>query len=186
MKTYFTKYRILIWLVIILLIINISAITTIFLGVNIRDKKEPKPFHRRTEIHRHHDKRFFEKSLNLSEEQHRQFKETKHKFFSEAKKIAGLMHNKRVEFMNELASDSPDTLKLQEIAEEIGKLHAKLKYQTYKHYLEMKNICTKEQEEELTRIFKSMLHDESSFISPGGRHGKRGKRPMHQREGSNK
>jgi Spy/CpxP family protein refolding chaperone len=181
MKTYFTRYRILIWLVIILLVINISAITTIFLGINIRDRKEPGPFQKRIEMHRHHDGRFFEQSLNLSPDQHAQFKASRHRFFSEARKLAGQMHNKRVEFVNELASAEPDTLKLQEIADEIGSLHSKLKYQTYKHYIEMKNICNKEQEEELTRIFKSMLYKEDTFISPEGRHDKKCGRPAHPR-----
>jgi len=185
MKTYFTRYRILMWLIIILLVINISAITTIFFGINLRYKKEARPFHQRTELHRHHDGKFFEQSLNLSQEQDLQFKATRHKFFTEAKKIAGQMHNKRVEFINELASDVPDTIKLQEIADEIGMLHSNLKYQTYKHYLEMKNICTKEQEEKLTRIFKSMLYNEDSFISPPGRHGKKDRSPVHHREGFN-
>jgi Spy/CpxP family protein refolding chaperone len=181
MKTYFTRYRILIWLVIILLVINISAITTIFLGINIRDRKEPGPFQKRIEMHRHHDGRFFEQSLNLSPDQHAQFKASRHRFFSEARKLAGQMHDKRVEFVNELASAEPDTLKLQEIADEIGSLHSKLKYQTYKHYIEMKNICNKEQEEELTRIFKSMLYKEDTFISPEGRHDKKCGRPAHPR-----
>jgi protein CpxP len=181
MKTYFTRYRILMWLVIILLVINISAITTILLGLNIRDKKEPRPFHKRIEMHRPHDGRFFEESLNLSPEQHDRFKASRHKFFSEAKKLAGQMHDKRVEFVNEMAAAEPDTLKLQEIADEIGMLHSKLKYQTYKHYIEMKSICNKEQEEKLTRIFKSMLYKEDDFISPGGRHEKECKRPAHPR-----
>jgi Spy/CpxP family protein refolding chaperone len=181
MKTYFTRYRILVWLVIILLIINISAITTIFLGLNVGDRKETRPFHRRIEMHRHQDVRFFEESLNLSPDQHAQFKASRHKFFSEAKKLAGQMHDKRVEFVNELASPEPDTLKLMEIADEIGNLHSKLKYQTYKHYIEMKKICNKEQEEKLTRIFKSMLYKEDGFISPGGRHDKKHERPAHPR-----
>ena len=181
MKTYFSKYRILIWLIIILLIINISAITTIFLGISIRDKKDVRPLPHKTEYHRHHKGRFFESSLNLSEEQHQQFKKAKHKFYSEAKKIAGQMHKKRVEFINELASDEPDTIKLQEIANEIGMLHSKLKFQTYKHYLDMKSVCTEEQEEKLIKIFKSMLYKEDSFMSPRNRHGRKDKRPHRHR-----
>ena len=181
MKTFFSKYRILIWLIIILLIINISAITTIFLGINIRDKKDVRQLPPKTEHHRHHDGRFFDGSLNLSEEQHQQFKKAKHKFYSEAKKIAGQMHKKRVEFINELASDETDTLKLQEIANEIGMLHSKLKFQTYKHYLDMKSICTKEQEEKLIKIFKSMLYKEDSFMSPRERNGRKDKRPHRHR-----
>lgn len=181
MKTYFSKYRILIWLIIILLIINISAITTIFLGISVRDKKDVRPLPPKTEYNRHHDGRFFDRNLNLSEEQHQQFIKAKHKFYSEAKKIAGQMHKKRVEFIDELASDEPDTLKLQEIANEIGMLHSKLKFQTYKHYLNMKSICTEGQEEKLIKIFKSMLYKEDSFMSPRNRHGRKDKRPHHHR-----
>ncbi|UCH14642.1 MAG: periplasmic heavy metal sensor [Bacteroidales bacterium] len=181
MKTYFNKYRILIWLIIILLVINISAITTIFLGVSLKDKKDIRPLPPKTEHRRHHEGEFFYRSLNLSEEQHQQFKKAKHKFYSGAKNIAGQMHRKRIEFINELASEEPDTIKLQEIANEIGALHSKLKFQTYRHYLDMKRICTEEQEEELMKIFKSMLYKEDSFMSPRGRHGGKGKRPHHHR-----
>jgi len=181
MKTYFSRYNILFWLIIILLVINISAITTIFYGISVRDKKDTKPYPSKTEYHRHHEGRFFDSSLNLTEEQRQHFKNAKHKFYSEAKIIAGQMHKKRVEFMNELASDEPDTLKLQEIAKDIGSLHTKLKLQTYKHYLELKSICTKEQEEKLIIIFKSMLYNEDSFMSPRDRKGGRGKRPPRHR-----
>ena len=181
MKTYFSKYRIFFWLIVVLLIINISAITTIFFGISVWNKKDVKPLPPKTEYRRHHDRRFFDGSLNLNEEQHQQFKKAKHKFYSEAKKIAGQMHKKRVEFIDELASDEPDTIKLQEIASEIGMLHSKLKYQTYKHYLDMKSICTEEQEEKLIKIFKSMLYKEDSFMSPRNRHGKKDKRPHRHR-----
>lgn len=181
MKTYFSKYGILFWLIIILLVINISAITTIFFGISIRDRKDTKFFPPKAEYHRQHEGKFFCQSLDLNEEQQQLFEKARHKFFSEAKKIAGQMHKKRVEFINELASDEPDTLKLQEIAKDIGSLHSKLKFQTYRHYLEMKSICTKEQEEKLIKIFKSMLYKEDSFMSPRDRHGRRGRRPLHPR-----
>jgi Spy/CpxP family protein refolding chaperone len=182
MKTYFNRYNILFWLIIILLIINVSAITTIFLGIRIKDRKDIKQFPPKIEYHRHHEGRLFDRSLNLTEEQRQHFRKAKHKFYSEAKKIAGQMHKKRVEFLNELASDDPDTIKLQEIAEEIGSLHTKLKYQTYKHYLDMKSICTNEQEEKLIKIFKSMLYKEDSFMSPRDSNLRRSRRPPHHRE----
>ena len=69
----------------------------------------------------------------------------------------------------------------QEIANEIGMLHSKLKFQTYKHYLDMKSICTEEQEEKLIKIFKSMLYKEDSFMSPRHRNGRKGKRPHRHR-----
>ncbi len=181
MKTYFSRYSVLFWLIIILLIINISAITTIFFGINIRDRKDTKPFPPRTEYQRHHKGKLLDNSLNLTEEQQQLFKKARHKFFSEAKKTAGLMHKKRVEFINELASDEPDTVKLQEIAKDIGSLHSELKFQTYRHYLDMKNICNSEQEEKLIKLFKSMLYKEDSFMSPRERDGRRGRRPPHHR-----
>jgi protein CpxP len=181
MKTYFSRYNLLFWLIIILLVINISAITTIFFGISIRDKKDLKPGHPKIEYHRHHEGKFFDTSLNLTEEQQQHFRKAKHKFYSEAKRIAGQMHKKRVEFINELAADEPDTLKLQEIAKEIGSLHTELKYQTYKHYMDMKSICTKEQEEKLIKIFKSMLYNEDAIMSPRDRNARTGKRPPHHR-----
>ncbi len=182
MKTYFTRSRILIWLVIILLIINISAVITILYSIKARNElrfSAGKFSHDKEFIH-HHPGKSFKNCMNLNELQHQQFRTAKHRFFLEAGKLSGQMHEKRIEFINELASDKPDTIKIQEIANEIGSLHAKLKYQTYKHYIEMKSVCTKEQEEKLINLFKSMLY-EDPFLSEPARHSEEGQRRHHKR-----
>lgn len=181
MKTYFTQSRILIWLIVILVIINISAIITVFYNIKSRnDFSERNKLPTGKEYSHQHRGRSFKSCMNLNEEQHRHFREAKQKFFMEATKISDQMHKKRIEFINEMASDSPDTIKIKEIAGEIGSLHAELKYQTYKHYIEMKSVCTIEQEEKLMYLFKSMLH-EDSLPPMRGRYDKDHKRPRHHR-----
>jgi Spy/CpxP family protein refolding chaperone len=181
MKTFFTQNRILIWLIMILLIINISAIITVIYSIKATNEfRNDKRMYHRKEYSRYHSGRSFKDDIELSEKQHQHFIATKHKFFKEAGRISEQMHKKRVEFINEITSDNPDTIKIREIANEIGSLHAKLKYQTYKHYIEMKSVCDKEQEEKLMLMFKSMLN-EDPFHPGSGRHDKRDKSPRHRR-----
>ena len=181
MKTYFTQHRILIWLIIILLIVNISAIITILYSINARNEyRDLKQFPSGKVYAGSRGVRLCIDSMKLDESQHQHFRTTKHKFYREAKKITGQMHDKRVAFINELASEKPDTLRIQEIAQEIGSLHAELKYQTYKHFIEMKSVCTKEQKKILMQHFKSMLFDDP-FLPEKKRHGKVKKMPHHRR-----
>ena len=181
MKTYFTQSRILIWLVMILLIINISAVITIFYSIKERNKLiiNKRFLPDKAQIY-HHKEKSFRNCMNLDEKQHEHFISAKDNFFLEAKKITGQMHDKRVEFINEMASENPDTIKIREIANEIGSLHAKLKYETFKHYINMKSVCNKDQEEKLMHLFRSMLN-EDPFIPGPGRHDKENKRSHHKR-----
>ena len=183
MKTYFTQSRILIWLVIILLIINISAVITIFYSIKERNEflNNRRYLPDKAQMH-HHKEKSFRSFMDLDEKQREHFSSAKHKFFLEAKKITGQMHEKRVEFMNEMASANPDTLKITEIANEIGSLHAKLKYQTFKHYIDMKSVCDKKQEERLMHLFRSMLHEDTLIPGPV-KHEKENKRSHHFRRG---
>lgn len=165
----------------ILLIINISAIITVIYSIKATNEfRNAKQMHYRKEYSRYNLGRSFKEDMELSEKQHQHFKATKHKFFMEAGKISEQMHEKRIEFINEITSDNPDTIKIREIANEIGSLHAKLKYQTYKHYINMKSVCDKKQEEKLMHMFKSMLN-ESPFHPGSEKHCKRNKKPRHHR-----
>jgi len=80
----------------------------------------------------------------------------------------------REELINELGSQIPDSMKLDNLAEEIGKKHVELKRLTTTFYLSMKKICTQEQQAKLHLIFQSMLNNESQVNLPQqGRQGGR-------------
>ena len=150
--------RIFIWIIVILAVINISTIGTIvyraeFQGNNIRDNNSGQ-----IEIPNTHLGRFIKNELNLTYEQHQQFKNIRYKFHEKANIFTNEMQVKRNEMMIELGKEKSDTIHLHTLAEEIGNLHEDLKYLTFEYYLDMKNICSEEQKKKLFQIFSAMTN----------------------------
>jgi Spy/CpxP family protein refolding chaperone len=72
----------------------------------------------------------------------------------------------RTDLINELGAQKPDSIRLGQIAMEIGNNHRELKLVTTTFYLDMKKICTAQQQEKLHGIFQTMLNKESHVNLP--------------------
>ncbi len=147
---YFTKKNVLIWVVIILLIVNISAIATIF--IQVFSDRRPECGFFLDEPPKH-----IVKKLKPDEEQIEYFSELHNTFREQTRDIIIRLNEKREEMLTELSSNDPDTVRLKEIAEEYGKLHKHLKMNTIDHFLKMKKKCTPSQEKELNKFINEIL-----------------------------
>ena len=72
------------------------------------------------------------------------------------------LHIKRHELLVELAKEKPDTTVLLTISNEIGTMHSQLKMATNNFYLNMKSVCTPEQQAKLNEIFEAILDSRDS------------------------
>ncbi len=148
---YFTKNRILIWIVIAAFAINISAIVTILYHVNKgKCRMENADFR-----HRKHD--VFKKELNLTPEQETQFMEMKKASREAVEPIVMKMKEQRKELMNVLFEKMPDTLKIKQISNEIQQSQTLLLQYTIKHYLDLKKILKIEQQEKLNFLYQDLF-----------------------------
>ncbi len=148
---YFTKNRILIWVVIAAFAINISAIVTILYHVNKEKcRTENANFHNRP-----HD--IFKKELNLNAEQETQFMEMKKASREEAQPIVIKIKEQRKELMKVLFEKTPDTLKIAQISNEIQQSQSLLLHLTIKHYLELKKILKVDQQEKLNLLYQDLF-----------------------------
>ena len=148
---YFTKNRILIWVVIAAFAINISAIATILYRVNKGKFRTEKVDFR----HRPHD--IFKKELNLTAEQEKQFMEMKKASREEAEPIVIKIKEQRKELMKVLFEKTPDTLKIKQISEEIQQSQAMLLQHTINHYLDLKKILKVDQQEKLNLLYQDLF-----------------------------
>ena len=148
---YFTKNRILIWIVIAAFAINISAIVTILYRVN----KEKCRTENGTCHHKSHE--LFKKELNLTPEQEIQFLEIKKASKLEAEPIVMKMKEQRKMLMNVLFEKTPDTLKIKQISNDIEQSQALLLQYTIKHYLDIKKILKNEQQEKLNFLYQDLF-----------------------------
>jgi hypothetical protein len=181
MKTFFSQNRILIWLVIFLLLLNISAIIAILYHKSREVENTSLSFQPSVnrEIRMSGEGRFFRDFLELDKEQFERFRIVRHHFQMKARNITEELREKKAEFLKELDRKNPDAGKIQEISNEIGQLHATLKLETGKYYLQLKTICNDEQQQKLHHFFLKIIG--GGEMMPGQGRG----RGMYQKMGRN-
>jgi len=140
--------RILIWLNIFLLVINISAFIT-FLLMNNSNKLE-------------HDDRFssdefLKTELGLSEEQYRAISAQNNNIFRVYQAFLDMKCELNFRLIEELSSPHPSDSVMDSLSNRIGLIDGKIKKQTVNHFKNIKSICTKEQKVLLDQLLKDML-----------------------------
>jgi len=168
------KYRILIWIIVITIVINLSAIGSYYYNRITESKSEEVMQENQTTLPGEQRTRFFRDELNLNAEQLKQFREINRDFNWTARSIETNLAQLRKDLITELGTPNPDSIRLDKLAVEVGNNHCKLKQVTTTFYLEMKKICTTEQQAKLHEIFQSMLNKDNQVNLP--RSGYRGGR----------
>lgn len=160
------KYRILVWVIVILVATNLSMGLS-FLYHKQQDKKLAEQIEQEAiELPALRRTRFFREQLNLQPQQMEIFRELNRNFNRAAWQINHQLESLRIEMVRELGLKNPDVQKLASISEEIGKLHTQLKNETIDYYLAMKKACTDEQQEKLNEIFISVLQKNEDVKLP--------------------
>lgn len=160
------KYRILIWIIVILVATNLSTIgsfyyhriTELKLAERVQDEQTNIPGEQRT--------RFFRDELNLDAGQIDQFRDINRNFNRTARGIEMNLAQLREDLITELGTQKPDSTRLNRMAKEVGNNHRELKQVTTTFYLSMKKICTVEQQAKLHEIFQSMLNKDTQVNLP--------------------
>ena len=160
------KYKILIWIVAILLATNLSVGISYLFHKQQEKKIVEQVEEDAIEIPSQQRTRFFREQLNLQPQQVEIFRELNRNFNRTAWQINHRLENLRIAMVNEMGETKPDSQKLENISEEIGMLHTRLKNETISYYLSMKEVCTEEQKEKLNEIFISVLKQNEDVRLP--------------------
>ncbi len=173
MKTSNNK-RILIWIIVILAATNLSTIGS-FYYQQIAEKEDVEVKRaEQTAMPGEQRTHFFREQLNLDDDQLGLFREINRTFNRTARSIETDLSFLRTAVVDELQTANPDSARLDSLATAIGNNHRKLKQVTIAFYLDMKKICTPEQQAKLYGIFRSTLNEEDqvNLPKPGYRHGR--------------
>ncbi|MCF8380701.1 MAG: hypothetical protein K9H49_14100 [Bacteroidales bacterium] len=146
------RHRITKWLNIFLLVINVSAITTI-IGMN-------KGTSTKIVNDQFSSDEFLKKELNLTPEQYRTISELDAKIFRSYQALLDMQCEEQFKLLYELTQENPSPEKLDSLATKIGKIHTGIKRQTIKHFINIKSICDEDQEELLNKILIGMMEME--------------------------
>jgi Spy/CpxP family protein refolding chaperone len=158
------KNRILIWVIVILVATNLSTIGSFYYH-RISEAKETKQENQNT-IPGEQRTRFFRDQLNLNDEQIDQFRDINRAFNRTARSIETNLTQLREDMIKELGTQNPDSARLNQMATQVGNNHRELKQVTTTFYLDMKKICTAEQQAKLHEIFQSMLNKDNQVNLP--------------------
>lgn len=167
-----TKKTLLLGFIILLIVINISALTTIYYKSKMVPKNRMEQNNMKDQVHIRGMHRFIKEELNLSDEQFKLFQEVSRNNMIRSQEISFKLNDKRMEMMNEIAKINPNPKILDDIAHDIGELHYELKKNTIHHFLELKKICNADQQENLQKMFMQMI------VNQDQDHNRMGRGPM--------
>lgn len=170
------KTQILIWAVVLLLITNAVTIATI-LYHNYKERKNKENITITAPGGANMiNGRFFRQELGFDQTQMDVFRQANQAFRPRTMFITDNIDSLKNEMFAELRKIKPDTVKLGNLSEMIGQLHGQLKHETYTFYLQLKNICSPEQQAELENAFLPLFKSERMTTLPG----------LHRRNGWNR
>jgi uncharacterized membrane protein len=101
--------------------------------------------------------RYFRDRLELDRDQMTRFRDFNFSFRQNAREINLSLGKIRREMLAEMSSENTDTVRLSVLSDSVGLLHAQLKKETYRYYMNFKNICNREQKEKLDSMFGEMF-----------------------------
>lgn len=158
MKT-LNKKRIIVGLIVLLLLINLSAIVTI--GYNKYEKKkntDKEYISRFSEDGSPHKrmKLFVKKELELSESQFELYSSMKDENLTRTKKHIKKIRAYKKSIIDEINKDHPDSLALKILSDSIGEQHTFIQLEMNRHFLAVKQILEPYQQEKLKKLLMRM------------------------------
>jgi len=159
MKTENT-YKWMVWIIVILALMNIATIVTVIYNRNKANSEVTVESARQSQspvLPMKYSGRYFRDQLGFNNDQMSRFVEFNPAFRENVKNINIELDLLRDQMLSEMAAEKCDSIKLGLLSDSIGYLHANLKKVTYEYYLDIKNICDKQQQEKLKELFSGMF-----------------------------
>lgn len=160
-------YRILIWVIVILVATNLSMGLSFWYHKHEDKKATEGVAGEQVQMPSEQRTRFFRDQLNLSMDQVDVFRTLNRKYNQNARQISNKLERLRVEMVEELDKVEPSEEVLDSITTEIGELHKELKKETINYYLGMKAECDSAQQEKLKEIFLTVSKTKEDVSLPG-------------------
>jgi Spy/CpxP family protein refolding chaperone len=146
---FFQKNRLIFWVLIILVLINISALVSFFLFTK---KQAPAgcctPAEQQCVA--------FRDELNLSAEQTLKVNDINKSYMESAEPVATSIKAIRAEILTELEKTEPDTTKLNALTSQLALQQMKIQKENIIQYTKLKRVCTPEQANRLSALYRDL------------------------------
>lgn len=147
---YFNKYRLVFWIMILMIVLNISSFTTYFFYYRANKAVNADT------ISCSGTCRILNEHLALTAEQTAKVSEINKKFREKTEPLVNEIKCTRAAMLGELSSAMPDTMKLNQYAETIGDLQKILQKAAIVQFQQLKKICTPDQCLKLSAIYSEL------------------------------
>lgn len=143
------KNRLLFWILIFLVVVNIAALVSFFLmpGSSTGISCDGKPCTM---------DQAYREELGLTKDQLQRAEVINQEYRESSGPLAEMIRLKRGEIIDQLSSNSPDTVRLEEYSEELSLLQRKLHQENMRHYLSLKQICDHDQAFRLSNLYREL------------------------------
>jgi Spy/CpxP family protein refolding chaperone len=165
---FFLKNRVVFWLLIFLVVINLSALITFLVFFS---QKTASP----VQQSRENPGMAFRKELSLSPSQSEKVEEILADYRNSTEPVTIIIRDYRTQLLEELANDKPDTVKINRFADEICLLQKQMQKASIKQYLALKEICNPAQCQRLSALYFELYGFQGKVQGMG-----KGKGMMHQ------
>ncbi len=176
----YEKNKMLVWLVLTLIIMNLGSLGFLWYRETIMP---PKPIRPPRAQDRPID--FIANELQLSEDQITAFRELQRNHQKQTAELRRGIHKLSKDIIDELFRQNPDTARVTVMANEIGQKQAAFEKSLFDHFGEFKEVCNPEQEEKLRGLLFDLLERKKND-NPPPRPGNRGDREPPPRHGENR
>ena len=144
------KNRVLFWLLLFLIILNLGAFITWFVV------SKQKPTTTTCVMPESGGCMILSQELNLTPSQSKQADTILCCFQAESRSLADAIRERRISIMEILSGSDPDTNKLKQLTQELAGLQVDLQKVNIRQFIALKEICTPEQLECLSNLFLEM------------------------------
>jgi Spy/CpxP family protein refolding chaperone len=155
-----STYRWMVWAIVVLAMMNLTTLLTILYH---RNKPIENELVGESDLLRSENSsvqfsgRYFRDQLNLRRDQMDRFVGFNPVFRQQARNININLNRIRHQMLTQMAAENSDVSKLNQLSDSIGYLHSELKKLTFRYYLDIKNVCDRDQRAELERMFGEMF-----------------------------
>jgi hypothetical protein len=155
---YFKRYKVLIWVVIVLIFTNGALILVLFQQnrpiKNLRDEHRERREELRKHYKNHHN--FLEEELRLSKEQRTVYRESRKQHKIEVNSMIDKIKGCKKRLHTELYKKHPDTIQVGQLIDSIGMLAKDLEYLNFIHLKEIRKTLSDQQLEQFKKFTEKM------------------------------
>jgi len=146
---FFQKYRYIVWVLILLVVINVAALVSFFLFAKTGSSEPCCPPQEK-------QVRSFSNELGLSAAQTEKVTLINQNYKAQAEPIAAEIKKTRGAILNELEQDQPDTSLLNKLSQEFSILQKNIQQENIRQYLELKKVCNEDQIQRLSALYRDL------------------------------